>query len=74
MVLAFALCDLHAGQRQVQYSLNQRFLSQSEMIFLQNEVWKSNCALLLVLILSKQTFNLSDTWSVLSFMDVAKVK
>ena len=40
MVLAFASCDLHAGQRQVQYSLIQRFISQSEKIFLQNKVWK----------------------------------
>lgn len=35
MVLAFTLCDLHAGQRQVQYSLIQRFISQSEKIVLQ---------------------------------------
>lgn len=36
--------------------------------------FESKIVLLLVLILSKQTFNLSDTWSVLSFMDVAKVR
>lgn len=44
MVLAFALCDLHAGQRQAQY-LKQTFLkSEWNDLFYKNEVWKQYCA------------------------------
>jgi hypothetical protein len=38
MALSFTLCDLYASQRQVQSSIIQHFVTQSEMVPLQNKV------------------------------------
>lgn len=39
-LLSFALCDLSAGQRRMQYSVIQYFVSRGEIVSLQNKVWK----------------------------------
>lgn len=45
MVLSFALCDLQSGQRQVQYSIIQCFISQREMVFLYKMKFESKIVL-----------------------------